>query len=120
MYNIYTYIFIHSSVFVRSVMMSMIVWDWYESKLLKRPVFGPEYDGVGYADWQRVIFLVLILQFGSSLFIMGIITVTHLMPALILYYWVFLLSAGFIIKIRGWLKLMSIDPDGRLGRGFVM
>lgn len=120
MYNIYTYIFVHSSVFIRSVMMSMIVWDWYETKLLKRPIFGSEYDGKGYADWMRVLILVVILQFGSSLFIMGIITVTHLLPALVLYYWVFLLAAGFIIKIRAWLKSCGIDPDGRLGRGLVM
>merc|ERR1712138_220588 len=57
---------------------------------------------------------------GSSLFIMGAIMATHLIPALIVYYWVFLLSAAFIIKIRTWLRLVNVDPDGRAGRGLVM
>merc|ERR1711907_532572 len=94
MYNIYSYIFVHSSVFVRSVMMSMIVWDWYETKLLKRPIFGSEFDGKGVSDGERAGLLVLILQFGSSMFIMALITLTHLAPALIVYYWVFLISAA--------------------------
>lgn len=120
MYNLYVYIFVHSSVFVRSVMMSMIIWDWYELKLLKRAVFGHDWDGKGYSDWHRALVLVVILQFGSSMFIMAVITVTHLVPALILYYWVFLFAASFIIKIRSLLGLVGIDPEGRVGRGLVM
>mmetsp|Transcript_15150 Transcript_15150/g.25935 ORF Transcript_15150/g.25935 Transcript_15150/m.25935 type:complete len:122 (+) Transcript_15150:2-367(+) len=51
---------------------------------------------------------------------MAVVTVTHLLPSLVIYYWVFLLATAFIIKSRSWLSLISIDPDGRLGRGLVM
>lgn len=129
MYNLYVYIFVHSSIFVRSIMMSMIIQDWFMAKLLKRPVFGIvsfgdrfsyEIDGKGWADWHRAWLLVLILQFGSSSFIMAIISVTHLIPAMVLYYPVFLLAAAFVIKIREWLALLGVDPTGRVGRGLVM
>lgn len=120
MYNLYVYIFVHSSVFVRSIMMSMIVWDWLLAHLLKRPVFGTEYDGQGWRDYHRAVLLVVILQFGSSAFVMTVIMVTHVIPALLFYYPVFLMAAGFIIKIRAWLQVLGIDPDGRAGRGLVM
>lgn len=120
MYNLYVYIFVHSAVFVRSVMMTMIVWDWYEAKLLKRPVLGPTIDGKGWTDTQRAAGLVVLLQFGSSAFVMAIITVTHLMPAFIAYVWIFLCAAAFVIKIRSWLQIVGVDPDTRFGRGLVM
>ncbi|CAE8625859.1 unnamed protein product [Polarella glacialis] len=120
MYNLYVYIFVHSSVFVRSVMMSMIVWDWLTAELLKRPVFGAEWDGQGWRDYHRALLLVIILQFGSSAFIMVLIMVTHVIPGMILYYPVFLLAAGFIIKMRASLTLVGIDPESRSGRGLVM
>jgi len=108
MYNLYVYIFVHSSVFVRSVMMSMIVWDWFNAQLLKRPIFGMDWDGKGCSDRERACLLVVILQFGSSAFIMAIVAVTHVVPSLIVYYWVFLLASGFIIKIRSWLRFLGI------------
>lgn len=126
LYNLYVYMFVHSSVFVRSVMMTMIIWDWYEAKLLKRPVSGspmlgiPVMDGKGWSDDERASLLVVILQFGSSAGIFGVILVTHLLPGLALFFWIFLFAAGFIIKIRGWLEAFGIEPDGRFGRGFVM
>lgn len=120
LYNLYVYIFVHSAVFVRSVMMSMIVWDWLLAQLLKRPVFGAEYDGQGWRDYHRAALLIVILQFGSSAFVMSVIMVTHVVPALILYYPVFLLAGAFIIKIRSWLRALGIDPESRAGRGLVM
>lgn len=120
MYNLYVYVFVHSAVFVRSVMMSMIVWDWYEAHLLKRPVFGKEYDGKGWSDTERAFLLVVILQFGSSAFVMAIVVTTHLVPAMLIYYWVFLFTAAFIIKSRQWIAMCGIDPEGRFGRGLVM
>jgi len=119
-YNLYVYIFAHSSVFVRSIMMTMIIWDWYEAKLLKRPVFGAKWDGKGFSDDQRALLLVFILQFGSSAFVMGIVILTHVLTACVLFPWVCMCGAAFIIKIRGWLRLVNIDPDGRFGRGLVM
>ncbi|CAE8594378.1 unnamed protein product [Polarella glacialis] len=82
MYNLYVYIFVHSSVFVRSVMMSMIVWDWLTAELLKRPVFGAAWDGQGWRDYHRALLLIIILQFGSSAFIMVLIMVTHVIPGM--------------------------------------
>eukprot|EP00927_Polykrikos_kofoidii_P023594 TRINITY_DN21685_c0_g1_i1.p1 TRINITY_DN21685_c0_g1~~TRINITY_DN21685_c0_g1_i1.p1 ORF type:complete len:362 (+),score=48.88 TRINITY_DN21685_c0_g1_i1:132-1217(+) len=120
LYNLYVYMFVHSSVFVRSVMMTMIVWDWYEAKLLKRPVFGPTVDGKGFSDTERAAVLVIILQFGSSAFVMALVVLTHLAPAFIIFVWIFLIAAAFIIKIRAWLRVIGIDSDGRFGRGFVM
>mmetsp|Transcript_123495 Transcript_123495/g.394990 ORF Transcript_123495/g.394990 Transcript_123495/m.394990 type:complete len:192 (+) Transcript_123495:804-1379(+) len=120
MYNLYVYIFVHSAIFVRSIMMSMIIWDWLLAKLLKRPVFGTELDGKGWSDWERALLLVFILQFGSSAFVMAIVTVTHIVPGCVLYYPVFLLAAAFVVKLRQWLKFCGVDPDGRLGRGLVM
>lgn len=119
MYNLYVYIFVHSSVFVRSVMMSMIVWDWYNAKLLKRPIFGA-FDATDYADYERAFLLIGILQFGSSAFVMAVVTLTHVIPGLILYHPVFLLTSAFIIKVRSWLDVVGLDPDGRVGRGLVM
>lgn len=120
MYNLYVYVFVHSSIFVRSIMMSMIIWDWKQAKLLKRPVFGQMVDGRGWSDLQRAVLLVFILQLGSSAFVMAVVLVTHVMPALFLYYPVFALAAAFIIKVRSWLNFLGINPDGRLGRGLVM
>jgi len=120
MYNLYVYVFVHSSIFVRSIMMSMIIWDWLLAKLLKRPVFGTEWDGKGWSDWERALMLIVILQFGSSAFVMAVIMVTHVLPALVLYYPVFLGAAAFVVKVRQWLKFVGVDPDGRLGRGLVM
>lgn len=120
MYNIYVYIFVHSSIFVRSIMMSMIVWDWLLAKLLKRPVFGISVDGKGWSDWERALLLIVILQFGSSVFVMAIICVTHVLPALVLYYPVFLAAAAFIVQARQLVKLFGVDPEGRVGRGLVM
>ena len=76
-----------------------------------------------------------------------VVTLTHAIPALILYYPVFLLAAAFIIKFRlsalishsfrafhteglgpvmfsavrtgSWLELLGLNPDGRAGRGLV-
>lgn len=120
MYNLYVYVFVHSSVFVRSIMMSMIIWDWLLARLLGRPVFGAEYDGQGWRDWHRAVLLIIIMQFGSSVFVMMVVTLTHAIPALIIYYPVFLLAAAFIIKFRSWLELLGLNPDGRAGRGLVM
>jgi len=120
MYNLYVYVFVHSSVFVRSIMMSMIIWDWLLAKLLKRPVFGTHIDGKGWSDWERALMLIVILQFGSSAFVMALVTVTHVIPALVLYHPVFLAAAAFVVKVRQWLKFVGVDPDGRLGRGLVM
>jgi hypothetical protein len=120
MYNLYVYVFVHSAVFVRSVMMSMIVWDWYEAKLLKRPVISKDWDGKGWSDSERALLLVVILQFGSSAFVMAIVVATHLLPALFIYYWVFLFTAAFVIKLRQWLTVIGIDPESRFGRGLVM
>jgi len=52
-YNLYVYAFIHSSVFVRSVMMSMIVLDWYSASLLLKQVMW--FDGKGYSDEHRMV-----------------------------------------------------------------
>mmetsp|Transcript_108371 Transcript_108371/g.312220 ORF Transcript_108371/g.312220 Transcript_108371/m.312220 type:complete len:169 (-) Transcript_108371:178-684(-) len=98
----------------------MIIWDWLLAKLLKRPVFGTHLDGKGWADYERALLLVVILQFGSSVFIMAVITVTHVLPALILYHPVFLAAAAFVVQVRQWLKCIGVDADGRLGRGLIM
>lgn len=120
MYNLYVYVFVHSSVFVRSIMMSMIIWDWLLARLLGRPVFGAEYDGQGWRDWHRALLLVVIMQFGSSVFVMMLVTLTHAIPALLIYYPVFLIASAFIIKFRSWLESLGVNPDGRAGRGLVM
>jgi hypothetical protein len=120
MYNLYVYVFVHSSIFVRSIMMSMIVWDWWRARLLRRPVFGEHADGPGWSDWQRAVLLVVILQFGSSAFIMAVIVITHVFPALILYYPVFALAGAFIIKFGDSLRFIGIDAESRFGRGLVM
>lgn len=120
MYNMYVYMFVHSSVFVRSTMMSMIVWDWYEAAYLKRAVFGNDTDGKHFSDDQRAMILVVILQFGSSAFVMALVMITHLMPALALYAWVYLITAFFIINVRSWLRWAGVDPNSPLGRGLVM
>merc|ERR1711957_912927 len=45
-----------------------------------------------------------------------------LVPGLLLYHPIFLLTAAFVIKVRGWLAMIGgpLDPEGRLGRGLVM
>lgn len=121
LYNLYVYVFVHSSVFVRSVMMSMIVWDWYDAQLLKRPVFGQKRDGRGWSDVERAILLVIIFQFASSAFVMVIIIVTHLVPAVFFYYWIFLIMGCLIVKSRVWVKrYLGLDPDGRFARGLIL
>jgi len=118
-YNVYVYVFIHSSVFVRATMMSQVVWDWYDAKLLKDPTIG--FDGKGWHDEHRAILLVIIFQFSSSLFVFGLIFVSHLLPALLIYHWIFLLVAAGLVKSRGWVATLGLDPaESRLGRAIVM
>eukprot|EP00438_Fugacium_kawagutii_P017170 Skav229161 [mRNA] locus=scaffold1381:177695:185693:+ [translate_table: standard] len=102
----------------RSIMMSMIIWDWLLARLLGRPIFGGEYDGQGWRDWHRALLLVVIMQFGSSVFVMMLVTLTHAIPALLIYYPVFLIASAFIIKFRSWLETLGVNPDGRAGRGW--
>jgi len=120
-YNVYVYVFIHSSVFVRATMMSQIVWDWYEVKLLKSPAVHEWVDGKGWHDEHRAILLVIIFQFLSSLFVFGLVFITHVLPALVLYYWIFLLVAAGLVKSRTWVANLGLDPnESRLGRALVM
>lgn len=118
-FNVYVYVFIHSSVFVRATMMSQVVWDWYDAKLLKDPTIF--FDGKGWHDEHRAILLVIIFQFSSSLFVFGLIFVSHLLPALLIYHWIFLLVAAGLVKSRGWVAALGLDPtESRLGRAIVM
>merc|ERR1712205_127412 len=81
-YNLYVYVFINSSVFIRATMMSQVVWDWYEARLLKFPVLPFQIDGKGWTDEMRAGLLVCIFQFASSLGMFIVISLTHLLPAL--------------------------------------
>jgi len=120
-YNLYVYVFIHSSVFVRATMMSQIVWDWYEVKLLKYPTVHATVDGKGWTDEKRALLLVIIFQFMSSLMVFGCIAITHLIPALIVYYWIFLLISAGLVKSRTWVANIGFDPaESRFGRALVM
>lgn len=119
-YNLYVYVFIHSSVFVRATMMSQIVWDWYEARLLKYPVIHKDLDGKGWTDEQRGILLIIIFQFGSSLGVFGIISITHIVPAFLCYYWLFLGLAAGVVQSRSWVQKLGVDPEGRFGRAMVM
>eukprot|EP00928_Gymnodinium_smaydae_P057635 TRINITY_DN40855_c0_g1_i1.p1 TRINITY_DN40855_c0_g1~~TRINITY_DN40855_c0_g1_i1.p1 ORF type:complete len:508 (+),score=72.16 TRINITY_DN40855_c0_g1_i1:56-1579(+) len=119
-YNLYVYVFINSSVFVRATMMSQIVWDWYDARLLKFPVLPYYADGKGWTEEERAALLVLIFQFLSSLGVFGVITLTHILPALFTYYWIFLLVAAGLVKSRAWVSAVGLDPEGRFGRALVM
>lgn len=119
-YNLYVYVFINSSVFVRATMMSQVVWDWYEARLLKFPVLPCQIDGKGWTDEMRAGLLVCIFQFMSSLGIFIIISITHLLPALVLYYWIFLAVAAGLVKSRQWVGELGLDPESRFGRALVM
>mmetsp|Transcript_25933 Transcript_25933/g.72353 ORF Transcript_25933/g.72353 Transcript_25933/m.72353 type:complete len:269 (+) Transcript_25933:1-807(+) len=119
-YNLYVYVFINSSVFVRATMMSQIVWDWYEARLLKFPVLPMARDGKGWSEGERAALLVLIFQFMSSLGVFGVITMTHILPALFTYYWIFLLVAAGLVKSRSWVAMLGLDPESRFGRALVM
>jgi hypothetical protein len=119
-YNIYVYVFIHSSVFVRATMMSQIVWDWYEVKLLRSPAVHEWVDGKGWHDEHRAILLVIIFQFMSSLLVFGVVIITHLLPALFLYAWIYLLVAAGLVKSRTWIGNLGVDPEGRVGRALIM
>eukprot|EP00933_Yihiella_yeosuensis_P022762 TRINITY_DN17856_c0_g5_i2.p1 TRINITY_DN17856_c0_g5~~TRINITY_DN17856_c0_g5_i2.p1 ORF type:complete len:194 (+),score=8.86 TRINITY_DN17856_c0_g5_i2:130-711(+) len=120
MYNLYVYMFVHSSVFVRSIMLGMIIWDWQLAELLKRPVFGVEYDGMGWRDTHRASLLIGILLLGSSACLIVVIFLTHILPGVLVYYPLFLLCSGFIVKIRQLLTEAGVDPESRTGRGVVM
>lgn len=119
-YNLYVYVFIHSSVFVKATMMSQVVWDWYEAGMLKYWVVLPTIDGKGWSDEERAALLVLIFQFCSSLGVFGIVCITHLIPALLVYHWIFLLTAAVLVKSRSWVALMGIDAESKFGRAMVM
>mmetsp|Transcript_53102 Transcript_53102/g.160887 ORF Transcript_53102/g.160887 Transcript_53102/m.160887 type:complete len:343 (-) Transcript_53102:37-1065(-) len=120
-YNLYVYVFINSSVFVRATMMFQIVWDWYKSRLLKYPVMPYQVDhGSRWTEERRAALLVLIFQFMSSLGVFGVICVTHLFPALVVYYWIFLVVGAVFVKSRSWVELMGLDPESRFGRALVM
>merc|ERR1719329_166139 len=122
-------------------MMSMIVWDYYKATLLKNPVlpkFGVPYtydrtagrwrwyqqtdplDGKGWTETQRAVLLVVICQFCSSLGIFGVVCVTHLVPALLFYHWIFLLVAAVLVKSQSWVGLLGLDPEGNFARALVM
>jgi len=118
-YNLYVYAFIHSSVFVRSVMMSMIVLDWYSASLLLKQVMW--FDGKGYSDEHRMVMLILIFQFCSSAGIFGFILFTHLVPGIICYFWLFFLIVGLITKFREHVPgLLRLDKRGSAARAIMM
>lgn len=119
-YNLYVYVFINSAVFVRATMMSQVVWDWYEVRLLKMPVLPYQLDGKGWTDEMRAGMLVCIFQFLSSLGVFFVISVTHLLPALILYPWIFWAVAAGLVKSRLWIAALGLDPESRFGRALVM
>lgn len=119
-YNLYVYVFINSAVFVRATMMSQVVWDWYEVRLLKMPVLPYQMDGKGWTDEMRAGLLVCIFQFLSSLGVFFVISVTHLLPALILYPWIFWAVAAGLVKSRVWISSLNFDPESRFGRALVV
>merc|ERR1719462_76688 len=97
-------------------MMSQIVWDWYDARLLKHPVIGRWADGKGWTDEERAVLLVVIFQFLSSLGVFAVICFTHVLPGMVVYYWIFLLGAAGIVKSRSWVALLGFNPEGRFGR----
>jgi len=119
-YNLYVYVFINSSVFVRATMMSMITYDWFKSKLLKFSVLPYHLDGKGWTEEGRAAMLVSIFQFLSSMGAFAVITITHIIPAFFAYYWIFLLVAAGLVKSRSWVAMVGLDPEGRFGRALVM
>jgi len=119
-YNLYVYVFINSSVFVRATMMSQVVWDWYDAGLLKYSVLPNQLDGKGWTDEMRAGVLVAIFQFASSMGVFAVISVTHLVPALVVYHWIFLAVAAGLVKSRTWVGMLGLDPESRSGRALVM
>lgn len=119
-YNLYVYVFINSSVFVRATMMSQVVWDWYDAKLLKYSVLPYQIDGKGWTDEMRAGILVAIFQFASSMGVFAVICITHLVPSLFVYHWIFLAVAAGVVKSRTWVALLGLDPESRSGRALVM
>lgn len=119
-YNLYVYVFIHSSVFVKATMMSQVVWDWYEAGMLKYWVIHPSADGKGWSDEERAVLLVIIFQFASSLGVFGVVCCTHLIPALLVYHWIFLIAAAVLVKSRSWVAMLGISAEGKFGRAMVM
>lgn len=119
-YNLYVYVFINSSVFVRATMMSQVVWDWYDAGLLKYSILPWQIDAKGWTDEMRAFLLVMIFQFASSMGIFGVISVTHLIPALIVYHWIFMAVAAGLVKSRTWVAAIGLDPESRSGRALVM
>jgi len=120
-YNLYAYVFINSSVFVRATMMFQIVWDWYNARLLKYPVMPFHLDrGSNWTEERRAALLVVIFQFMSSLGVFGVICLTHLFPALVVYYWIFMVVCTVFVKSRAWVATVGLDPESRFGRALVM
>merc|ERR1719321_2437582 len=57
----------------------------------------------------------------SSCFVFGLVFITHVLPALVLYYWIFLLVCAGLVKSRTWVAGLGLDPaESRLGRAIVM
>jgi len=52
--------------------------------------------------------------------ILGVISITHLLPALFVYHWIFLIVATVLVKSRMWVAQLGLDPEGRNGRALVM
>lgn len=120
-YNLYAYVFINSSVFVRATMMFQIVWDWYTARLLKYPVLPYHIDhGSRWTEERRAALLVVIFQFMSSLGVFGVICLTHLFPALVVYYWIFMVVCTVFVKSRAWVATIGLNPESRFGRALVM
>eukprot|EP00416_Gambierdiscus_australes_P026242 CAMPEP_0171064290 /NCGR_PEP_ID=MMETSP0766_2-20121228/6189_1 /TAXON_ID=439317 /ORGANISM="Gambierdiscus australes, Strain CAWD 149" /LENGTH=477 /DNA_ID=CAMNT_0011520307 /DNA_START=61 /DNA_END=1494 /DNA_ORIENTATION=+ len=120
-YNLYVYVFINSSVFVRATMMFQIVWDWYNARLLKYPVLPNHVDhGSRWTEERRAALLVVIFQFMSSLGVFGVICITHLFAALFVYYWIFMVVCAVFVKSRSWVRFLRLDPESRFGRALVM
>merc|ERR1712190_400999 len=69
---------------------------------------------------MRAGLLVIIFQFMSSMGVFMVVFITHLLPALVVYYWIFLGVATGLVKSRAWVQLLGFDPEGRFGRALVM
>eukprot|EP00811_Abedinium_folium_P009066 NODE_18379_length_896_cov_1.830949.p2 GENE.NODE_18379_length_896_cov_1.830949~~NODE_18379_length_896_cov_1.830949.p2 ORF type:complete len:200 (-),score=58.90 NODE_18379_length_896_cov_1.830949:297-812(-) len=100
--------------------MSQIVLDWYDARLLKHPVLPHQIDGKGWTDEGRAALLMVIFQFASSMGVFAIVVGTHLLPALVAYFWIYLIVAAVLVYSRSWVARFNVNAESHLGRALVM
>jgi len=109
-YNLAVYLITHSSSLMSGVQLSMMSIAWFDCNFCQHPVFA-FIDG-HLQEQERPALLCVVCMVLCTAGLGPIIFVTHFLPGMVLYYWVFVTMIGACWKLRRF-TLKIADLPGR-------